>query len=204
MTFRPDYIFIDENPRDKEITTLILPAHFSPKGYFFFGDHKQLAPIIFSTFQHKKYKPRISKKSGDDEQPIGVENLDEDSREKEEEDKAALTGPGAGDAAASDPPADISETKPEETRPEETGAATAAGDNKESLPNPATYARQMACPMIRRRLHNGLPSYMLSQNYRQHGIVGSSSTSNSTTTQLISSKRTRASAPWTRQRSGSS
>lgn len=58
------------------------------------------------------------------------------------------------------------------TKPDETGAATAADDNKEILPNPATFAGQMACPMIRRLLHNGLPSYMLSQNYRQHGTVG--------------------------------
>lgn len=90
--FRPHYIFSDENPRDKEITTLILPAHFSPKGYFFFGDHKQLSPIIVSTFAHLKYKPRMSNKSGDDEQPSGVENLVEDDADKEEADKAELTG----------------------------------------------------------------------------------------------------------------
>lgn len=167
LTFRPDYIFSDENPRDKEITALILPAHFSPKGYFFFGHHKQLSPIIFSTFAHLKYKPRMSNKSGDDEQPSGVENLDEDGPEKEEADKAELTGPGVDDAAASDQPADIGETKPEGT-----GASTAVDDNKEILPNPATFARRLACPMIRRLLHNGLPSYMLSQNYRQHGTVG--------------------------------
>lgn len=84
VSFRPHYIFSDECPRDKEITTLILPAYFSPKAYFFFGDHKQLTPIIFSTFQDRKYKSRMSNKSGDDEEPGGVENLGEDGPEKEE------------------------------------------------------------------------------------------------------------------------
>lgn len=108
-TFRPHYIFSDENPRDKEITTLILLAHFSPKAYLFFGDHNQLAPIIFSTYQHRKYKaPRAF-------QPVQQE---------------------------------------------------------ESLPKPATFALQLARPMISRLVAAGFPCVMLTQNHRQHGTVG--------------------------------
>ncbi|ROV96885.1 hypothetical protein VPNG_09255 [Cytospora leucostoma] len=50
-TFRPDIIIHDEAARAKEITTLILVAHFTPLIYIFVGDHLQNAPIIFSEHQ---------------------------------------------------------------------------------------------------------------------------------------------------------
>lgn len=68
--FRPHYIISDENPRDKETTTLILIAHFSPKAYIFLGDHKQLAPLVFSTYQHRKNKPPRAFKPAEEEESL--------------------------------------------------------------------------------------------------------------------------------------
>lgn len=69
-TFRPHFIISDENPRDKETTTLILIAHFSPKAYIFLGDHKQLAPLVFSTHQHRKSKPPRALKPAEEEESL--------------------------------------------------------------------------------------------------------------------------------------
>lgn len=69
-TFRRHYIIGDESPRDKETTTLILLSHFSPKAYIFLGDHKQLAPLVFSTYQHRKYKPPRAFKPAEEEERL--------------------------------------------------------------------------------------------------------------------------------------
>ncbi|KAL1863920.1 hypothetical protein Daus18300_008069 [Diaporthe australafricana] len=60
--FRP-HIIRDEAPRHKEVTFLILLAHFSPRAIFWFGDHFQLKLVIFSSHQHLKYKPPRSFKT---------------------------------------------------------------------------------------------------------------------------------------------
>lgn len=113
--FRPHYIISDESPRDKEITFLILLAHFSPRAYFCFGDHKQLCPVIFSKHQHRKYKSPMSfKEAGIDAQK----------------------------------------------------------NQEEGLPNPSTFANQMETSVIHRLVEAGHPSYMLTQNWRQHGAIG--------------------------------
>lgn len=73
QVFRPHFIISDESPRNKEITFLILLAHYTPRAYFCFGDYKQLSPVILSKHQHRKYKPPRSFKKANDDQPTGVE-----------------------------------------------------------------------------------------------------------------------------------
>lgn len=113
--FRPHYIISDESPRDKEITFLILLAHFSPRAYFCFGDHKQLCPVIFSTHQHLEYKSSMSSKQA------GI-----NMQKNQEEDST----------------------------------------------KPSTFANQMETSVIHRLVEAGHPSYMLTQNWRQHGVAG--------------------------------
>ncbi|KAJ0118255.1 hypothetical protein J7T55_009038 [Diaporthe amygdali] len=125
--FRPHYIISDESPRDKEISFLILLAHFSPRAFFCFGDHKQLSPVIMSTYQHLKYKPPRSFKRANNE----------DSKDKKE----------SAEGAEPDEP-------------------------EKDLPKPSTFANQMSWSAIHRLMAAGHPTFMLSQNFRQHGWVG--------------------------------
>lgn len=162
-TFRPHYIISDDSPRDKETTTLILLSHFSPRAYIFLGDHKQLAPLVFSTYQHRKYKPPRAFKPADDEQVSCVENLGGDDLAQAENDQRT-SSPSQTAAGVTD----SEETKPEQTSPAKNGPA----EEEESLPNPATFALQLRRPMISRLLGTGLPCVMLTQNFRQHGTVG--------------------------------
>lgn len=162
-TFRPHYIMSDENPRDKEITTLILLAHYTPKAYFFFGDHNQLGPIVFSTYQHRKYKPPRAFKPADDEQASGVENLSGNDPGHTEHDPATSTPGQTGDGMA-----EYKETKTEKTSTTKDEPV----QQEEMLPKPATFALQLARPMISRLVGTGLPCSMLTQNFRQHGTVG--------------------------------
>lgn len=161
--FRPHYIISDENPRDKETITLILIAHFSPKAYIFLGDHKQLAPLVFSTYEHRKQKPPRALKPADDEPASGVENLGGDDPPQAENDQC-ISSPSQTAAGVTDS---------EETKLEQTSAAKdEPAEEEESLPNPATFALQLGRSMISRLLATGLPCVMLTQNFRQHGTVG--------------------------------
>lgn len=154
--------------RDKEITTLILLAHFSHRVYYFFGDYNQLAPIIFSTYQHRKYKPPRSFKPADDEQASGAENLGgndavQDAKNKAEENDQGFSKPSQTAAGMPDQ---------NETEPEKTGTQDEPVEQEEGLPKPATFALQLARPMITRLVQTGIPYVMLTQNHRQHGTVG--------------------------------
>lgn len=162
-TFRPHYIIGDDSPRDKETTTLILLSHFSPRAYIFLGDHKQLAPLVFSAYQHREYKPPRAFKPADDEQVSGVENLGGDDLAQAENDQG-ISSPSQTAVGVTD----FEETKPEQTSP----AKDEPAEEEESLPNPATFALQLRRPMISRLLGTGLPCVMLTQNFRQHGTVG--------------------------------
>lgn len=149
-TFRPHYIISDESPRDKEISFLILLAHFSPRVFFCFGDHKQLSPVILSTHQHLKYKPPRSFKRANNEEESGASSV------------GGFDEPGPGQEADNTPATDKQDStdKTESANPEEV------------LPNPSTFANQMAWSVIHRLVDAGHPSFMLSQNFRQHGTAG--------------------------------
>lgn len=135
QTFRPHYIISDESPRDKEVAFLILLAHFSPRAYFCFGDHKQLGPVIFSRHQHRKYKPPRSFEQAGIEHSSGVSETQEQSKEEAIKDLQR--------------------------------------NQEDDLPSPSTFARQMEWSVIHRLMEAGnQPSYMLTQNWHQHGLIG--------------------------------
>lgn len=138
QTFRPHYIISDESPRDKEITFLTLLAHFSPRAYLCFGEHKELCPVIFSTHQHRKYKPQRSFEQAGIEHTSGVEPKDSDTQDE----------------------------------PKERAIKDAQKKQEDNLPNPSIFAHQMESSIIHRLVQAGHPSYMLTHNFRQHGIVG--------------------------------
>lgn len=50
--------------------------------------------------------------------------------------------------------------------------ADASAEQEEILPHPATFANQMETSVIHRLLESGHKSYMLTQNWRQHGMAG--------------------------------
>ncbi|KAI7783089.1 hypothetical protein LA080_012542 [Diaporthe eres] len=146
-----------------EITTLILLAHYTPKAYFFFGDHNQLGPIVFPTYQHRKYKPPRAFKPADDDQASGVENLSGNDPGHTEHDQATSTPGQTADG--------VIEYK--ETKTEKTGTTKDESvQQEEILPKPATFALQLARPMISRLVGTALPCSMLTQNFRQHDTIG--------------------------------
>lgn len=68
---------------------------------------------------------------------------------------------------------ELKQTSPtKETEPDKTSTSQDEPVQQETLPRPATFALQMARPMISRLLGTGHPCAMLTQNHRQHGTVG--------------------------------
>lgn len=63
--FRADIVIEDEQPRVMESTSLILIAHFSPLARFGVGDTRQCGPLVFSTHQHRRYRPPPAFKQAD-------------------------------------------------------------------------------------------------------------------------------------------
>lgn len=153
--FRPHFIFEDEVARDREMSSNILIAHYSPLAYITAGDHKQLGPIVFSTFQHIKYKPKSGfKKEVDMDQATGADTSgDNDTAENDT---------GKDDATEND------KTGTEQATPDNTGEEP----EEEPLPNPATFAPQLKKSSTHRLVEAGIPSYQLMHNRRAHGSLG--------------------------------
>jgi hypothetical protein len=63
QTSRPQFVISEEAPKDKEITSDILLAHYSPAVYLLFEDHRHLAPFILSTHQHLENSPAKKEQS---------------------------------------------------------------------------------------------------------------------------------------------
>lgn len=186
--FRPHYIISDESPRDKETISLVLFAHYSPRAYIFLGDHKQLKPVIFSKHQHRTYKPPKSFRKNIPEQPAGVEAAGDDHPGNDDGPKEAETEQGPADSKvtqedwdqgnwqdkkATSSGRDQKEDTVDKGEPEETETKYSPEQPKKDRPHPSTFANQAETSLIHRLMDAGeQPSYMLTQNWRQHGQVG--------------------------------
>ncbi|CAM1505153.1 Fc.00g107900.m01.CDS01 [Cosmosporella sp. VM-42] len=50
--FNPDLVFYDEAAHARDLSTLIPPAFFQAKAYFFIGDHRQVTPYVAHSHQY--------------------------------------------------------------------------------------------------------------------------------------------------------
>lgn len=186
--FRPHYITSDESPRDKETTSPVLFAHYSPRAYIFLGDHKQLKPVIFSKHQHRNYKPPKSFRKNIPEHPGGVEAAGDDYHGNDDGSKEAETEQGPADSKVTEEGWEQGEWQNKEAtsggwdqkkdtadkgEPEEAETKDASEKPKKDSLHPSTFANQVETSLIHRLMDAGeQPSYMLTQNWRQHGQVG--------------------------------
>lgn len=152
-----------------EVTSLSLVANFSPLAILCFGDNKQLSPPIFSKFQHRKYKPPKSFRKGGSEQQSGVDVTNTGGDDQDD---------GPQDTETSQSPEGIRAEEEEwnkggnSSEPQDTNTADANVKQEEIPPHPATFANKMEASVIHRLLEAGNKSYMLTQNWRQHGMAG--------------------------------
>lgn len=131
----------------------------------------QLKPSRFSKYQHLKYKPPRSLKATVTEESIGVVLTTIDGPDKGGASKAAETENDLTELAAGQKNWD---TAGNSDKAESKDTETKGADQKqeEVLPRPSTFAQQTEMSVIHRLVNAGHPSYMLTENWRQHGMNG--------------------------------